>query len=189
MKYDIIFAGVGGQGVVSASSMFVAQADRLGYKCKQNEVHGMAQRGGAVVCFIRISDEEIYSDIIPRGGCDIILGMEPMEAMRYVDYLSPDGCVVTSNRPIKNIEYPDEQKLIGELKGLASTVVVDSNALVDELKNERIINVAMLGALTKKLGIDGLKEAILGDVKKRFAKKGEAIVELNYKAFEFGENA
>ncbi len=189
MKYDIIFAGVGGQGVVSASSMLVAQADRLGLMCKQNEVHGMAQRGGAVVCHVRLSDEEIYSDIIPKGGADVILGMEPMEALRYVDYLSRNGTVITSNRPIKNIAYPDEGELLKAVRKQPSAIVVDTNALVEELKNERVINVAMLGALAKRLGIEGLKEGILKDVEQRFAKKGEAIVKLNHEAFAFGEAA
>lgn len=189
MKYDIIFAGVGGQGVVSAASMLVAQADRLGLMCKQNEVHGMAQRGGAVVCHVRLSDGEIYSDIIPKGGADVILGMEPMEALRYVDYLAKDGTVITSNRPFKNIAYPDEGKLLEAVRRQPSAVVVDTNALVEKLKNERVINVAMLGALATKLGIEGLKEGILKDVERRFAKKGEAIVKLNHEAFAFGEAA
>lgn len=189
MKKDIIFAGVGGQGIVSAAAMVVTQADRLGFKCKQNEVHGMAQRGGAVVCHVRISDEDIYSDIIPKGSADIILATEPMEALRYMDYLSKDGTVITSNRPFKNIEYPNEADVISSIEGRSKAVIVDANALVDELKNERVVNVAMIGALTKVLNMDGLQDGVLKDVEKRFGKKGEAVVELNNKAFAYGENA
>lgn len=186
MKYDIIFAGVGGQGIVSAAAMLVEQADRLGFKCKQNEVHGMSQRGGAVVCHVRISSEEIFSDIIPRGTADIILGTEPMESLRYVDYLSPKGTVITSNKPLKNIEYPDTSKILAEIKTKCSSIVVDAEKLITELKNERVVNIAMMGALSRKLGLEGLKEGILKDVERRFAKKGEAVVELNRKAFDFG---
>lgn len=189
MKYDIIFAGVGGQGIVSAAAMLVAQADRLGLKSKQNEVHGMSQRGGAVVCHVRLSDNEIFSDIIPKGSADIILGTEPMESLRYIDYLSPEGVVITSNKPVKNIEYPDTSKIISALKEKCRTIVVDIEALVAELKSEKMVNLAMMGALSKTLTINGLREGILKDVEKRFASKGDAVIRMNYKAFEFGEKA
>ncbi|MBT3181910.1 MAG: indolepyruvate oxidoreductase subunit beta [Deltaproteobacteria bacterium] len=189
MKKDIIFAGVGGQGIVSAAAMIVTQVDKLGFQCKQNEVHGMAQRGGSVVCHVRISDGQIYSDIIPKGSADLILATEPMEALRYIEYLSKDGTVITSNRPFKNIDYPDEKDIINSIEKRSNSIVVDANGLVDELKNERVINVAMIGALSKAIGIEGLKDGILKDVEKRFSKKGEAVVQLNHKAFEFGEAA
>lgn len=189
MKQDIIFAGVGGQGIVSAAAMLVEQAMRLNLKCKQNEVHGMAQRGGSVVCHVRLSNTDIYSDIIPKGSADIILGTEPMEALRYFDYLSPNGVAIASNKPVKNIEYPDMQRLVDAIKGAPKAVIVDAEKLVAELKNERIINIAMMGALSHVLGIDGLKEGILKDVEKRFAKKGPAVVELNHRAFDYGWNS
>ena len=189
MKVDIIFAGVGGQGIVSAAAMLVTQADKLGFTCKQNEVHGMAQRGGAVVCFVRLSDQPIHSDIIPKGAADFILATEPMEALRYVEYLGPEGAIITSNKPYKNIEYPEIAKVLDAVKKTGNAVVVDAEALVAELKNERVVNIAMMGALEKKLGMQGLREGILKDVEKRFAKKGEAVVELNRKAFAFGEAA
>lgn len=189
MKYDIIFAGVGGQGIVSAAAMLVEQADRLGLRSKQNEVHGMAQRGGAVVCHVRISDKEIYSDTIPSGSADIILGTEPMEALRYVEYLSPEGAVITSNKPVRNIEYPDLSKIVAAIRKSCRSVIVDSESLVTELKNERVVNIAMMGALSRMLDIAGLRDGILKDVERRFAKKGEAVVELNKKAFEFGWNS
>lgn len=189
MKYDIIFAGVGGQGIVSAAAMLVTQADRLGFKCKQNEVHGMAQRGGAVVCFVRISTDEIFSDIIPKGAADYILATEPMEALRYVEYLGPEGKIITSNKPYRNIEYPEMSGLMAALAKTKNPVIVDAEKLVAELKNERVVNIAMMGALGKELGIDGLRDGILKDVEKRFAKKGEAVIELNRRAFSFGEAA
>jgi indolepyruvate ferredoxin oxidoreductase beta subunit len=188
MKKDIVFAGVGGQGVVSAAAILVSQLDRLGYKCKQNEVHGMAQRGGAVVCFVRVSNDEIFSDIIPKGAADIILATEPMEALRYIDYLAADGTIISSNVPYKNIEYPEVSNIIGALKK-NHTIVVDIEKLVGELKNEKVSNIAMVGALSKVLNIDGLRDGILKDIEKRFAKKGEAVLKLNYTAFEYGEKS
>lgn len=189
MKYDIIFAGVGGQGIISAAAMLMEQANKLGLFCKQNEVHGMAQRGGAVVCHVRISDKEIYSAIIPKGAADFILGTEPMEALRYIDSLSPDGCVITSLRPVKNIEYPDLGKITAAIKSSCNAVIVDTEKLVAEFKNERVVNIAMMGALARRLKIDGLKEGMMKAIERRFAKKGEALVEFNRKAFEFGWNA
>lgn len=189
MKHDIIFAGVGGQGIVSAAAMLVEQADRLGFVCKQNEVHGMAQRGGAVVCFVRLSTETIYSDIIPKGAADFILATEPMEALRYIEYLSPTGAIVTSNKPYKNIDYPDTARVFEAIRGAGRAVLVDVEALIAELKNERVVNIAMMGALSKALKLDGLKEGMLKDIEKRFAKKGEAMVSLNKRAFAFGEAA
>lgn len=189
MKYDIVFAGVGGQGIVSAAAMLVAQADKLGLKCKQNEVHGMAQRGGSVVCHVRISDKDIYSDIIPKGSADIILATEPMEALRYIDFLTKDGWVITSNKPVKNIEYPEVSKIISKIQGDCNSVIVDAETLVKDLKNEKVINIAMMGALEKKLGINGLRDGIVKDIEKRFEKKGAAVIELNKKALEFGEKA
>lgn len=189
MKKDIIFAGVGGQGIVSAAAMLVAEVDRLGFRCKQNEVHGMAQRGGSVVCHVRISDREIYSDIIPKGSADIILATEPMECLRYMGQLSKGGLAITSNRPVKNIEYPELSKILGAIKSACKSIIVDTEVLIAELKNEKAINIAMVGALSKTLSIDGLKEGILKDIERRFAKKGDAVLELNRRAFEFGEKS
>ncbi len=186
MKKDIIFAGVGGQGIISAAAMIVTQADRLGLKCKQNEVHGMAQRGGSVLCHVRLSSDVIYSDIIQKGGADIILATEPMEAIRYSEYLSSNGIIIASNRPVKNIDYPELEPLIAEIKKVSGSIIVDGEAIVSELKNEKMLNVAMVGALAEVLKIDGLKEGIAADIKKRFEKKGEEIVKLNLKAFESG---
>jgi indolepyruvate ferredoxin oxidoreductase beta subunit len=189
MKKDIIFAGVGGQGVVSAAAMFVSEAARLGFVCKQNEVHGMAQRGGAVVCFVRVSDKAIYSDIVPKGACDIILATEPMEALRYTDYLSKDGVIITSNKPVVNIAYPEIEEVLAAVAKYKNHVIVDCEMLSQELKSEKVMNVAMVGALSKVLAIDGLREGILKGIEKKFAEKGKEVVDLNFKAFEFGESA
>ena len=189
MKKDIIFAGVGGQGVISAAAMLVTQMDLLGFKCKQNEVHGMAQRGGSVVCHVRLSSDDIFSDMVPKGSADIIAATEPMEAVRYMDYLAPNGVVITSNRPVLNIEYPDVGDVIADIKSKSRAVIIDADKFVEECKNERAINVAVLGAISKELKTKGLKEGIFNDIKRRFSKKGDAIVEMNHKALAFGESA
>ncbi len=108
MKKDIILAGVGGQGVLSIAAMIAEAAHSEGLKVRQSEVHGMAQRGGAVLAHLRISDKAIASDLVPKGCADLIISMEPMEILRYLDWLAPGGVLVTAAEPFMNISgYPD----------------------------------------------------------------------------------
>ncbi len=99
MKYDIILAGVGGQGVLSVSAIIASSAMKEGLLVKQSEVHGMSQRGGAVLANLRLADTPIASDLIPLGSAALILSMEPLESLRYLRYLSPEGALVTSTEP------------------------------------------------------------------------------------------
>ena len=187
MKYDIIFAGVGGQGIVSIASMLVEAAGKEGLHAKQNEVHGMSQRGGAVSCHVRISTEPIWADIIPHGSADFILATEPMEGLRYADFLKADGIIITGNQPVKNIEYPDEQKLFDAIKRHSGAVIVDTAAITAELHNPKAANIAVLGALAKKIG--RFQDKIEAIITKKFSSKGEKVVETNIKAFEMGSGA
>jgi len=96
MKTDIILCGVGGQGILSIATIIGEAALKEGLYIKQAEVHGMSQRGGDVQSNLRISSQPIASDLIPRGGADVIISMEPMEALRYLPFLSKDGPLKTS---------------------------------------------------------------------------------------------
>lgn len=186
MKTDIILAGVGGQGILSIATIIGEAATKAGLNLKQAEVHGMSQRGGDVQSNLRLSDQPIYSDLIPRGKADLIIAMEPMEALRYVPFLSPDGAVVTSSKPFINIpNYPDEAAVLSELDALNKVVRLDIEEVAKELKTPKSANVILLGMAAPFLDIlsaDELRCAI-GRV---FASKGEAIVEANYKAFDAG---
>jgi indolepyruvate ferredoxin oxidoreductase beta subunit len=184
MKYDIIFAGVGGQGIISVAVMVAEAASKEGLHAKQNEVHGMAQRGGAVSCHVRISDKPIYADIIPKGSADYIFATEPMEALRYVDFLGPNGVIVTSGQPVKNIAYPDETELLETIRARGRSVIVDTAKITGELHNPKGGNIVVLGALIKQMGRFG--EEIEDLIKRRFASKGEKAVEANLKAFQIG---
>lgn len=184
MKLDIIFAGVGGQGIVSIASMIVEAAAINSLHAKQNEVHGMAQRGGAVSCHVRISDQPIWADIIPKGSADFIVATEPMEALRYADFLKPDGVIISSNQPVKNIPYPEEEKVFSAIKERGSSIIVDTAAITKELNNSKVANIAVLGAFSKKAGI--FQENIESLIKKRFASKGDAVISTNLKAFQMG---
>ncbi len=181
MKKDIILAGVGGQGILSIATVIGHAALGAGLNIKQAEVHGMSQRGGDVHSNLRVSSDAIASDLIPRGGADLIIAMEPMEALRYLPMLAPEGWVIVNAAPFVNIpNYPDCEAVLSELKALPRVVLFDADAIA-----KRGANMALLGAASGVLGIEGLEEG----VRKVFASKGEAVVESNIQAFEAGAAA
>jgi indolepyruvate ferredoxin oxidoreductase beta subunit len=187
-KQDIILAGVGGQGILSIAFVIDGAALKEGYYVKQAEVHGMAQRGGAVQSHLRLSKDRIYSDLIPRGEADLILSLEPLEALRYLDFLRPGGKLITSSAPFVNIpDYPDREALIEQVRRVPGSVVIDSEALAKEAGTSKAQNTVMLGAAAKDLIVsqDGLREFI----RALFAPRGEKILESNLKAFELGRRA
>ena len=184
MKTDIILCGVGGQGILSIATVIGQAATAAGVNLKQAEVHGMSQRGGDVQSNLRLSNEAIWSDLIPRGGADLIISMEPMEALRYLPYLSADGCVVTSSKPFVNIsDYPDADAVAAELAALPRCVSVDIDEIAGQAGNPRGANMALLGAAARYLGILGT-EQIREAVASVFARKGESVVEANIKVFD-----
>ncbi len=185
MKTDIILAGVGGQGILSIASILGDAALNENLYLKQAETHGMSQRGGAVESHLRISDEPIASDLIPKGVADIILAVEPMEALRYLPFLAKDGYVVTNTTPFKNIpNYPDENEILNEVKKQPHYVAIDADLIAEEIGNKRASNVVMLGAATPFIKID--PEKIEAGIQRIFASKGESIVDINVKAFRAG---
>jgi indolepyruvate ferredoxin oxidoreductase beta subunit len=147
MKIDLILCGVGGQGILSIAAALGAAALRNNLYLKQAETHGMSQRGGDVVSHMRISDKPIHSDLIPIGAADMILSVEPMEALRYLPFLSPKGYVVTNTTPIKNIpNYPSEDEIMKELKKLPNVVIIDADTIAEDMGSKRSMNIVMLGA-------------------------------------------
>lgn len=185
MIKNIILSGVGGQGILTIASIIDLAAMHSGLNVKQAEVHGMSQRGGDVQSNLRISDEEIYSDLIPKGKADIILSMEPLEALRYLPYLQKDGIIITASGFFKNIpNYPDENEIINAIKNSGfKYILIDSDEIAKNL-SPRSLNVVIAGAVAPIIGIDSnvMKES----VKELFAAKGEDVVAMNVKAFETG---
>jgi indolepyruvate ferredoxin oxidoreductase beta subunit len=187
MQKNIIIAGVGGQGILTIAAIIDLAAMNLGLQLKQAEVHGMSQRGGAVESHLRISSEQIWSDLIPLGKADLILSLEPMESLRYLPFLSPEGIIVTSTEPDENIDnYPDEKEVLNEIRKSASNLLIAAKSIAREVGSSKTYNVAMLGAASPFLDIDAdeLEKAI----SMFFARKGEAIVTMNLKAFRLGKN-
>ena len=187
MKRDIILAGVGGQGILSIAAVIGIAAVESGLHLKQAEVHGMSQRVGAVQSHLRISDAPIASDLIPEGSCDMILSVEPMEALRYLPFLAPDGWVVTSSKTFENIDdYPAEDALFEEIRKLEKHLIIDANAIARELGSLKVSNMVMLGAAMDYLGLD--QEHLQGALNTLFGRKGEDVVQLNIEALTAGRN-
>lgn len=189
MKKDIILAGVGGQGILTIATIIGDAAAVAGLNLKQAEVHGMSQRGGDVQSNLRLSTEPIYSDLIRQGAADLIISMEPMEALRYLPYLNREGVVVTSSHPFKNIpNYPDEEALMAELNALPHTAILPIEEVARENEVPKSANVVLLGMAARHIEILS-PEQLRESIKRVFASKGEAVVEMNCKAFDLGLNS
>jgi indolepyruvate ferredoxin oxidoreductase beta subunit len=188
VKQDIILAGVGGQGILSIAFVIDNAALKEGLSFKQAEVHGMAQRGGAVQSHLRLSSRQIHSDLIPRGEADMLLSIEPLETLRYLDFLSPEGIVVTSRSPYINIpDYPDLDSVLAKILTVEKRVVVDSEKLGKEAGSSLAQNMVMLGAASPFLMLK--RENLIEFIHVLFQTKGERIIEINLKAFELGSEA
>ncbi|MBR5056616.1 MAG: indolepyruvate oxidoreductase subunit beta [Bacteroidales bacterium] len=186
MKKDIILAGVGGQGILSIATIIGSAALELNLHLKQAEVHGMSQRGGDVQSHLRLSSDPIHSDLIPRGGADLIISLEPMEALRYLPWLAPEGWLITNTAPFVNIpNYPEMEAIKAELGRLPHVVAIDVDELAKQAGSPRSANMVLLGAASEALGILE-PEKLRQGIRRIFGRKGEDIVEMNIKAFDAG---
>ena len=185
MKTDIILAGVGGQGILSIATILGTAALREGLYLKQAEVHGMSQRGGDFMSCLRLSSDPIASDLIPMGGADIIVSLEPMEALRYVQWLSPQGWIVTNTVPFVNIpNYPEMDAVMAALESRDNVISFDMDTTAKEVATPRASNMVLLGAASLLCGIE--TEKIEDGIRTVFGAKGEKIVESNLAAFRAG---
>ena len=185
MKCDIVLAGVGGQGILSIATVIGYAAVEAGLHLKQAEVHGMSQRGGAVLSHLRISDKEIFSDLVPEGKADLILSAEPMESLRYLPFLAPDGWVVTNSTPFINIpNYPEIDTIMAEIKKQPHYITFDADTMAKETGNPRGVNMVIAGAAS--VFIDIPYEKMEAGIKFIFGRKGEDIVNKNLVALNAG---
>ncbi len=187
MKCDIILAGVGGQGILSIAATIGLAAVEQNLFLKQAEVHGMSQRGGDVQSHLRLSDREIFSDLIPHGGADLIISVEPMEALRYLPWLSGGGWLVTNSVPYVNIpEYPEVADVLAELDRAGNAIVLDADGIARDLGSARSGNMVILGAASSFISMpfSSLENA----VRKMFSRKGDEVVEVNLKALRAGRD-
>jgi len=179
MKTDIILCGVGGQGILSIATVIGDAAMNDDLYLKQAEVHGAVQSN------LRLSDKPINSDLIAQGSADVIISMEPMEALRYLPMLSKEGWIITSSVPFVNIpNYPDQEVLKGDYAKLKNVVMIDIEQVAKDNGIPRSANMVLLGAAQKALGIP--MEKLEAAVRNVFGRKGEAVVEANIKALKLG---
>jgi indolepyruvate ferredoxin oxidoreductase beta subunit len=187
MKCDCILAGVGGQGVLSIAAIIARAAAAEGLAVRQSEVHGMAQRGGAVLAHLRLSGETIAGDLVPRGGADLIISMEPLESLRYLAWLSPGGAVVTAAEPVVNIpDYPELAEIHAAVKSLPKHSLVEAAALAKEAGLARAVNMVMVGAASPYLPVRA--ETLEQTIEASFAAKPH-IAGVNRLAFRKGRDA
>ena len=185
MKKDIILAGVGGQGILSIATTIGMAALHTGLHLKQAEVHGMSQRGGDVSSNLRIADHAIASDLIPFGKADLIISVEPMESLRYLPFLSPDGWLITNTKPFVNIpNYPEMVELMAEIESLEHHIALDADEIAKKLGSVRSANMVILGAASPFIEIDysELEDAI----RSIFRNKGQDMIQLNLAALQAG---
>lgn len=188
MNVDLVLAGVGGQGVLSIAWVLDHAAHAAGWLIKQSEVHGMAQRGGAVSSFVRLSDAPIHSDLIAAGTAQLIAAVEPLEALRYTSLLRVDGTLVTDVTPMVNIDnYPDLAALYRVLFSAPNLVAVDATRLAQAAGTVKAQNTVVLGAAAPLLP---LPQAVLeAQLQALFEPKGDRIVQANLRAFRKGHAA
>ena len=186
MKIDIILCGVGGMGALSSAAIISKAALEMGMYMKQAETHGMSQRGGDVQSHLRLSDQPIASDLIPEGECDIILSVEPMEALRYLPFLNREtGWVITNQNPFVNIpNYPEHEAVLAEVRKVKNHILFDADKIAKEVNNPKGTNMVVLGAASKYLGI--YIEKLEAAVRSNFARKGDAVIDANIAALRAG---
>jgi indolepyruvate ferredoxin oxidoreductase beta subunit len=188
MKFDIILAGVGGQGVLSVSAIIASSAMKEGLAVKQSEVHGMSQRGGAVLANLRLSSRPIASDLIPRGSAAMILSMEPIESLRYLEFLSEGGTVISATNPVVNIpDYPPIDDVLAAIRTLPHAILVDAETLARQAGSARATNMVMVGAASPLLPV--AFDTVEHFVETLFAAKGAKVVDTNLKALHAGRAA
>jgi indolepyruvate ferredoxin oxidoreductase, beta subunit len=188
MKSDIILSGVGGQGIVSIAAIIGTAALENGLQIKQSEVHGMSQRGGAVSSHLRISDVDIASDLVPMGGADLILSVEPMECLRYLPYLSPEGWLVSNTKPYVNIDnYPEVDAIMAEIRKVKNHITLDADSIAKTVGHSRMSNMVALGAALPYIDIPF--EKFEAGIRRIFGRKGDEVVQMNIDALKAGREA
>lgn len=186
MKFDIILCGVGGQGVLSMASIIGFAAMHEGFFVGQTEIHGMAQRGGSVSAHLRISDSAIHSNLIPISSAQMILSMEPLEALRYIDHLNSTGILISSDNQIGNlVDYP----ILGDYYKhpiiSSRNTLIDVRSLAKTIGVQKTANMILIGAASIYLPIKA--KSIECSVKRLFSNKGETTIEENLKTFRLSK--
>lgn len=186
MNINIILSGVGGQGILTIAAVLDTAALNQNLNVKQSEVHGMSQRGGAVQSHVRISDSEIYSDLIPFGKADLILSVEPMELLRYLPYLKKGGWLITDSNTFVNIaNYPEKHDLYKQIKSHPNHIILNATKVAKKIGNSKIANMVLLGAASTLIPLS--EESLIEAINRLFQNKSKKIRDLNMEAFKTGK--
>ena len=185
MTKSIMLVGVGGQGTILASKLLTTGLMNAGYDVKMSEIHGMSQRGGSVSSQVRYG-EKVYSPVIEIGGADILVSFEKMEALRWLEYLKPEGKIVVNNYRIDSIQVLTgkviykEKEIEDELNRLNATIINAADK-AKELGNSKVMNIILLGALVKSMSLEDIdwESIIRENIKEKF-------VDINLQAFKKG---
>ena len=185
--HGIVIAGVGGQGALTLAQLVLGAAWRSGYYVLQSEIHGMSQRGGAVNAHIIFDKKPVTSPILTEGSAELLIGLEPLETLRYLSLLTKDAKVVSSKTPIINMGgYPEEEDIFKALEKVSNIDLIDTVASAKELNYRHAGNMALLGVASKSIPIEmDIWEKIIAE---RFQTKGEKVIEQNIKSFKYGRN-
>jgi indolepyruvate ferredoxin oxidoreductase beta subunit len=188
MKYDVILAGVGGQGTLSIAAIIARAAMNEGLIVRQSEVHGMAQRGGAVQSHLRISDSYIASDLVPKGSADIIISMEPLEVLRYTAWLSPGCMVISAEEALCNISnYPEQSAVLAAINCFPNKYCIKAEALAKKAGHVKAVNMVIAGAASRFLPVK--EQSLIDAISEMFEGKSPDIAAVNVKAFQLGRQA
>ena len=193
-EYNIVITGVGGQGVLTAANILGWAALHAGYKVRLGEVHGMSQRFGSVISYVRFG-EDVYGSMVPEGKADVMLSFEPVEALRYVNYLKEGGMVVVNTKPIVPVQvsmgmasYPslEEIRKVFEEEFKAKWIGFNAEELAEQAGHVVTTNTVLIGALTQipefPLNAEHVREVIKISVPPK-------AVDMNMKAFDLGIKA
>ncbi|QEY35748.1 indolepyruvate oxidoreductase subunit beta [Caproiciproducens galactitolivorans] len=186
---SVMIVGVGGQGTLLASRVLGSAMLHCGADVKVSEVHGMSQRGGSVVTYVRYGDK-VYSPVIDKGEADVLMAFEALEAARFLPWLKTDGTIVVNTQQIDpmpvvtgSAAYPEN--IIGSVKAEGAKVVAfDALKLAEQAGSVRAVNIVLIGAVAKRLSID--KQVWIDTIKETVPAK---FMDMNLKAFELGYNA
>ena len=187
-KLDLVIAGVGGQGTILASDIIGKSSVLESLPVRAAETHGMAQRGGSVINHVRIGTD--LGSMIPEQGADVLLALEPVEAMRYINHLSENGVVVLNTKPVYPVtvtssdDYPDVSDIIETLKKKYKVYPLDASELAIEAGHPQTMNVVMVGAVSSYLPIS--EDRLIECIKELVPSK---TVDINLKAFELGRKS
>lgn len=183
--FGVVVAGVGGQGAITIAQMILGAAWMSDLSAMQSEVHGMSQRGGEVSAHILFSKKPVSSPTIEAGNADLLIGMEPLETLRYLHYLKKEAHAVSSSVPLINMDnYPEPEKMLNLLRTTDGVLLLDTDALASELHFAQAGNIALLGAASNFMPLD--TDIWEKTIRERFKSKGDKVVDKNVLAFNRG---